>query len=195
MQTLKSARSEAEATFAIYLPGITDCKYLVSHFPFFFSKYTQKNWWGITQWNQFSHTPCSSNQLSLLEKELILLHILPAHGPQLSAFSTDRLPLLNSHPFPTTASHLKTDQEGADIKAWHSLPTSDNIEVHRAIQLYKGFPGAWAVMNPLALQETWVWSLGQEDGIPLQHLWIGNPMKWRAWLAAVHGVAKELDTT
>ena len=124
-----------------------------------------------------------------------LLHILPAHGPQLSAFSTDRLPLLNSHPFPTTASHLKTDQEGADIKAWHSLPTSDNIEVHRAIQLYKGFPGAWAVMNPLALQETWVWSLGQEDGIPLQHLWIGNPMKWRAWLAAVHGVAKELDTT
>ena len=26
-----------------------------------------------------------------------------------------------------------------------------------------GFPGGWAVKNPLAMQETWVRSLGQED--------------------------------
>ena len=46
------------------------------------------------------------------------------------------------------------------------------------------------------MQETWVWSLGQEDPLekendnPLQHSCLENPMEEGAWWATVHGVAK-----
>ena len=45
-------------------------------------------------------------------------------------------------------------------------------------------------------QETWVWSLGQEDpleegmGIPLQYSCLENPMDRGAWWATVHRVTK-----
>lgn len=130
MQTLKSARIEAEAAFAIYLPGITDCNYLVSHFPFFFLSTPRKTGGELPSEINLAIPRAAQTNYPFWRKNWFpqLLHILPAHGPQLSAFSTDRLPLLNSHPFPTAASHLKPDQEGADIKACPSLPTSDNIE-------------------------------------------------------------------
>ena len=36
-----------------------------------------------------------------------------------------------------------------------------------ATYIYKGFPGGSAVKNPLPMQDTQVWSLGQED--PLEN--------------------------
>ena len=64
-----------------------------------------------------------------------------------------------------------------------------------------GFPGGSVVKNPSAMQETQVWSLGQED--PLEEEMrihssscLENPMDRGAWQEPiVHGVAKELDTT
>ena len=56
------------------------------------------------------------------------------------------------------------------------------------------------VTNLPAMQETWVWSLGQEDppgegnGYPLQYCCMQNSMDWGVWQATVHGVA-ELDMT
>ena len=38
-------------------------------------------------------------------------------------------------------------------------------------------------------------SPGEGNGNPLQCSWLGNPMGRGAWQAAVHGVAKESDTT
>jgi len=38
-------------------------------------------------------------------------------------------------------------------------------------------------------------SPGEGNGNPLQCSWLGNPMDRGAWQAAVHGVAKESDTT
>ena len=52
------------------------------------------------------------------------------------------------------------------------------------------------VKNPLALQETWVQSLGWEDPLekgdsyPLQYSCLENPTDRGAWQATVHGVAK-----
>ena len=52
------------------------------------------------------------------------------------------------------------------------------------------------VKNPPAMQETWVPSLGSEDSPgegndnPLQYSCLENPMDRGAWLATVHGVAK-----
>ena len=46
------------------------------------------------------------------------------------------------------------------------------------------------------MQETWVWSLGEEDspgegsGNPVQYSCLGNPMGRGAWWATVHGVTK-----
>ena len=31
------------------------------------------------------------------------------------------------------------------------------------LQVYRGLPGGLVVKNPPAMQETWVWSLGQEE--------------------------------
>ena len=38
-------------------------------------------------------------------------------------------------------------------------------------------------------------SPGEGNGYPLQYACLENPMDRGAWQAAVHGVAKELDTT
>ena len=38
-------------------------------------------------------------------------------------------------------------------------------------------------------------SSGEGNGNPLQYSCLGNPMDRRAWLATVHGAAKELDGT
>ena len=37
-------------------------------------------------------------------------------------------------------------------------------------------------------------SHGEEDGHPLQHSCLGNPLDRGAWRVAVHGVTKESDT-
>ena len=52
------------------------------------------------------------------------------------------------------------------------------------------------VKNLLAIQDTWVRSLGLEDsprlgnGYPLQYSCLKNSMDWGAWRATVHGVTK-----
>ena len=59
-----------------------------------------------------------------------------------------------------------------------------------------GFPGGSAVKNLLVMQETQVWSLGQED--PLRRAWQPTPVFWpgesngqrRVWQARVHRVSK-----
>ena len=57
-------------------------------------------------------------------------------------------------------------------------------------------PGAQMVKKPLAMQETWVQSLGWENpledlhGNPLQYSCPENPMDRGAWWATVHGVTK-----
>ena len=53
---------------------------------------------------------------------------------------------------------------------------------------------AQMVKNLPAMQETQVWSLGQEDGegngYSLQYFCLENSMDRRAWQAIVHGVTK-----
>ena len=63
------------------------------------------------------------------------------------------------------------------------------------------FPSGSAVKNPPAntrdtdsIPELGR-SPGEGNGNPLQHSCLGNPMDRGAWLATVHGVAKESDTT
>ena len=64
-----------------------------------------------------------------------------------------------------------------------------------------GFPGGSVVKNPPAnAGDTGMIpgsrrSHGEGNGNPLQYSCLGNPMDRGAWQAAVHGVAKELDTT
>jgi len=51
------------------------------------------------------------------------------------------------------------------------------------------------------MQESWVRSLGRDDSPgegnanALQDSCLGNPRERGAWQAAIHGAAKELDTT
>ena len=62
----------------------------------------------------------------------------------------------------------------------------------------KGFPGG---KECLPMQETLVWFLGWEEspsgenGNPFQYSCLENPVDRRAWHAAAHGLAKELDMT
>ena len=55
---------------------------------------------------------------------------------------------------------------------------------------------AQAVMNPPAMQETWVQSLGQEDPLEEEMTTPSSILAWKipmdrgAWLATVHDVAK-----
>ena len=65
----------------------------------------------------------------------------------------------------------------------------------------KGFPGGTVIKN-LPAQAGDVGSIpglerspGKENGNPLQYSCLENPMDRGAWWAAVHGIAKELDTT
>ena len=69
----------------------------------------------------------------------------------------------------------------------------------------QGFPVGSDGKDLPAMQETWVWSLGQEDpwvrkfpgerdGGPLQYSCLSNPMDRGAWWATVHGVI-ESDMT
>ena len=53
-------------------------------------------------------------------------------------------------------------------------------------------PVAQMVKNLLAMKETQVQSLGQEEenGNPLQYSCLENPMARRPWQATVHGVTK-----
>ena len=59
-----------------------------------------------------------------------------------------------------------------------------------------GFPDGSVVKNAPAMQETRVWSLGQEDppgegkGNQLQYSCLGNPMDRGAWEVTVYGVTK-----
>ena len=58
-----------------------------------------------------------------------------------------------------------------------------------------GLPGVSVVKNPLALQETLVQSLGQEDPLPkgmarLQYSCLENPMDRGAWWASVHEITE-----
>ena len=69
------------------------------------------------------------------------------------------------------------------------------------IIVHSGLPDGLVVKNPSAMQETWVWSLDQEDSPregndnPLQYSCLGNPMGRGTWWATVHRVAKESDMT
>jgi len=59
----------------------------------------------------------------------------------------------------------------------------------------KGFLGDSGVKNSLAMQETQMQFLGQEDPLrrecnPLQYSCLGNPMDRGAWWATVCGFAK-----
>ena len=48
------------------------------------------------------------------------------------------------------------------------------------------------VENPPEMQETWV---RRRDGNPLQYPCLENSMDRGAWLATIHGVAKESEMT
>ena len=80
-------------------------------------------------------------------------------------------------------------------------------KVMKKVESHKNLLGTIHRMNPAsllaqmikslpAMQETWVWSLGQKDspgeenGNPLQYFCLENSMNRGAWWTTVHGVAK-----
>ena len=61
-----------------------------------------------------------------------------------------------------------------------------------------GFSGSSVVKNLPAMHgfdPGWGRSPGEGNGNPLWYSRLGNPMDRGAWRAAIHGVAKESDTT
>ena len=57
------------------------------------------------------------------------------------------------------------------------------------------FPNGSMVKKPPALQETWIWSLGQEDSLEEEMATHSSILAWRipwtgAWRTTVHGVMK-----
>ena len=72
---------------------------------------------------------------------------------------------------------------------------------YKCVCVIRDFPGESVVKNPLAnagdtgLIPGLKKSPGEENGIPLQYSYLGNPRVRGAWWATVCGVAKELDTT
>ena len=67
--------------------------------------------------------------------------------------------------------------------------------LHRTFQIDASFPG-FIINSRLPMQETRVWSLGQEDPLegghsnPIQYPCLENPMDRGAWQATVQGVTK-----
>ena len=59
-----------------------------------------------------------------------------------------------------------------------------------------GFAGGSVLKNPPLKQETWVWSLSQEDSLekemvnPLQYSCLENPLDRGAWCSRVYGIIK-----
>ena len=87
------------------------------------------------------------------------------------------------HPAPTTRHHILISHQQEDLTV--------------TLTALKGFPSGSNGKELLAMQETWVRSLGQDrgsletgDGYPLQHSCLENSMDRGSWLATVHGVAK-----
>ena len=76
----------------------------------------------------------------------------------------------------------------------------ENEFIFNSAESHRGFPGGLVVNNPLAMQEMWVPSLGQENPLEkematqLQRSLLGNPVDSRARCAPVHSVT-ESDTT
>ena len=46
-------------------------------------------------------------------------------------------------------------------------------------KVYMGFPGGSAVKNPPAMQETWVWFLGQEDPLEKEMAIYSSILAWK----------------
>ena len=59
-------------------------------------------------------------------------------------------------------------------------------------QMVKRLPSTWETWGSIPRSGR---SPGEENGNPLQYSCLVNPMDRGAWWAALHGVAKELDTT
>ena len=74
------------------------------------------------------------------------------------------------------------------------------VGIKKLLGMYVGFPGGSVVKNPpasagdMGLIPELGKSLGYGNCNPLQYC-LGNPMSREAWLAIVHGVAKESGTT
>ena len=87
------------------------------------------------------------------------------------------------HPAPTTRHHILISHQQEDLTV--------------TLTALKGFPSGSNGKELLAMQETWVRSLGQDrgsletgDGYPLQHSCLENSMDRGSWLATVHGITK-----
>ena len=63
-----------------------------------------------------------------------------------------------------------------------------------AIVVKNPFANAGDIRDPRSIPG-WERSPGGGNGNPLQYSCLGNPMGRGDWCAAVHGVARELDTT
>ena len=66
----------------------------------------------------------------------------------------------------------------------------------RLLASVQGFPGGSAskesacnMKDPSSIPGS-RWSLGEENGYPLQYFCLENPMSWVAWWATVHGIIK-----
>ena len=61
--------------------------------------------------------------------------------------------------------------------------------------MVKNLPASAAVARDLGSIPGWGRTTGEENGTPLQHSFLENPMDRRDWQATVHGVAKSQDMT
>ena len=87
------------------------------------------------------------------------------------------------HPAPITRHHILISHQQEDLTV--------------TLTALKGFPSGSNDTESLAMQETWIRSLGQDrgsletgDGYPFQHSCLENSMDRGAWLATVHGITK-----
>ena len=118
----------------------------------------------------------------LLRRLLLLWHTGLAVGPQLLSL---RLCSSSAH----VLCQLRKIQSGS---CSYQAPS----QLQSFCITSMGFPGGSVGMAMRELQETRVWSLGQEDspgggrGNPLHYSCLENPMDRGAWRATVHGVTK-----